>query len=104
MKKVLSYLLIFYILTLTLMPCPDQEVHPWMGMHEMISQEQSGNDNDHEDCCSPLCTCSCCSLSFEPEKVFIVTQSFSLPETLNFFFNPQIESHYLFSIWEPPKA
>jgi hypothetical protein len=94
MKKGFSYFLIVYLLTLTLMPCPDQVVQEGTVMHGMINQGQHGNDNDHADCCSPLCTCSCCSLSFETAKIFIVSQAFPLP----------IESNYHFSIWEPPKA
>jgi hypothetical protein len=103
MKKILSYFLIVYLLALTLMPCLDKEVHSGAGMHEMVNQGQAGNDS-HQDCCSPLCSCSCCSLPFETTKIFIVTKSFSPPESLIFFFNPQIESNYIFSIWEPPKA
>lgn len=104
MEKVFSYFLIVYLLTLTLMPCPDQMVRSGAGIHEMINLGQPGNDDDHEDCCSPLCTCSCCSLSFETANAFVVTRAFSLPKTLIFVYIPQIESHYLFSIWEPPKA
>jgi hypothetical protein len=104
MKKFLSYFLIVYLLSLTLLPCNDREVHSGAGMHEMIDTGQAGNNDSHQDCCSPLCTCSCCSLPFETAKVFIVAHSFSPPRTFVFFFNPQIESHYFFSIWEPPKA
>ena len=105
MKKILSYLLIVYILTLTLMPCLDKEVHSGAGIHEMINPGQPANDDDdHKDCCSPLCTCSCCSLSIETAKIFLVTLDFQQQKTLVFFYNPQIVSHYLFSIWEPPKA
>jgi hypothetical protein len=104
MKNIFSYFLIVYLLMLTLMPCPDKVVHAGTGKHEMVQQGQPGNNDDHHDCCSPLCTCSCCSLPFETAKTFIVTQSFSFSEKLVCFYNPEIESHYFFSIWEPPKA
>jgi hypothetical protein len=104
MKKILSYFLIIYLLTLTLMPCMDKEVHSGTGIHEMINLGHQENNNDHQDCCSPLCTCSCCSLPFEIAKTFINLQAYSVPQPIIFIYHPQIESHYHFSIWEPPKA
>ena len=104
MKKVLSYFLIIYLLILTLMPCMDKEVHSGAGIHEMINLGHQGSQDDHQDCCSPLCTCSCCNLPFETTKTFIIEQTYSLPRPIVCAYNPQIESYYHFSIWEPPKA
>jgi hypothetical protein len=104
MKKFISVFLSVYIITLIFSPCQDKEITSVSGMHEMINLGQTGNHDDHHDCCSPLCTCSCCSLPFETAKTFIVTQDFTQSTTLIFFIDPKIESHYLFTIWEPPKA
>ena len=104
MKKVFAFTFFIYIIALTLTPCPDYGNHAENAMHDLAGTEQAGDSGHHEDCCSPFCTCSCCGVLFEAEKISLLTRDSSPPKTLIFFFDPQFESNYLFTIWDPPKA
>ena len=96
--KVASLLLSFLILTMASLPCADEPVE-----NESVSIEAHDHheESDHNDLCSPFCTCHCCHSH--------VTQhcTFCLKTFATFRSRPSDESFPLlsrisFSIWDPP--
>jgi hypothetical protein len=104
MIKMLSFFMAVYIVALTLMPCMDHHDHQDSGIRAATSVSLTGHDQDHQDCCSPFCTCSCCHLPFQNSDMLVFGQDISLPEIFNFVYDPVIKSAHYYSIWQPPKA
>ena len=104
MKKVLTVLMAFYVLVLIFAPCVDHDLSVDPNPRPLICSATLPIHQDQHDCCTPFCTCSCCSAPFEVLKTFFISQDFSLSETLTFFFNSRFQTRYDFTIWEPPKA
>ncbi|MCX6248712.1 MAG: hypothetical protein NTW10_13390 [Bacteroidetes bacterium] len=104
MKRVFPLLMAFYVMVLVFAPCVDDDFSFCSNSPTEISSSTTPSHQDQHDCCSPFCTCSCCSIPFEMMKPFIISQNFTQHQTLPFFFDPNFLSRNDFSIWEPPKA
>ncbi len=104
MKKVFNLLMAFYVLVMVFAPCVDEDLSGDTNPRPVISSAALPIHQDQHDCCSPFCTCSCCSAPFEVLKTFIISQDFSQHATLTFFFNSRFQTRCDFTIWEPPKA
>ncbi|TRZ73875.1 MAG: hypothetical protein D4R97_04635 [Bacteroidetes bacterium] len=104
MKKVLTVLMAFYVLVLVFAPCVDHDLTVDPNPRPVINTATLPIHQDQHDCCTPFCTCSCCSAPFELLKAFIISQDFFQNGTLTFFFNSRFQTRYDFTIWEPPKA
>jgi len=59
--KFFAFILSFYVLVLTAMPCID--VHQDNVTHKTEVSQNSQNTHHHSDAdnCSPFCTCNCCA-------------------------------------------
>lgn len=104
MKRVLAFLLAFYVLALTLEPCVDHEVS-CTGVQQSVQETGTADhESDHKDLCSPFCTCNCCSVTMEVASSLILAGTPVAFTTLPYFFKSQPTSTFLSPVWEPPKA
>lgn len=101
------FLLGFYVLALSIMPCNDiGENH---NDYYLSQNEQPNNQNDNSESfyyCSPLCICSCCGIyvfvnSILPDES--KSKIIFFDNTLSSFTDQTFKSGYFGSIWQPPK-
>jgi len=59
--RILSYILIIYVLAISLLPCSDKENTCDAVSSEMGHTQNHDHKTDHDDACSPFCNCSCCN-------------------------------------------
>ena len=108
MKVIVAYLLAFYVLALSCIPCQD-EVRPLpdSGGKKATALVAAGADAHQEvlDLCSPFCICACCA------SVTISTTVAALPENAVSQLIPPAGFSYLqilytgdmAGIWQPPQ-
>ncbi|SDG63671.1 hypothetical protein SAMN04487996_12116 [Dyadobacter soli] len=105
MKVVLAYLLAFYVLALSCIPCQDEASPPDSGIAAAVV---SDSDNAHQeaiDLCSPFCICACCA------SVTISATVAALPENAVSQLIPPASFSYLqilytgdkAGFWQPPQ-
>ncbi len=58
--KLIAFILAFYIVALTAIPCDDLAC---IDVHECVTIS-SEVDHNHSDSCSPFCICQCCQVHF----------------------------------------
>ncbi len=104
MKKVFHILIAFYLQVLIFAPCADVDISVYASTSPLVSSATIPIHQSHHDCCSPFCTCSCCSAPFEVLITCFVSQDHFLNGTLTFFSDSRFRTRYDFTIWEPPKA
>ena len=100
------FILIFsiYLLALSLVPCSDA-----FNECQSIDVEYSNDhdhESDHDDHCTPFCSCSCCGTSMISNSVLIPFLKLRNIVTLSnevFTFASSSISNFLGSIWQPPK-
>lgn len=104
MKRIITLLLAFYVLVLVFAPCVDDDFSFEPSSKPVIAGATIPVHQDQHDCCSPFCTCSCCSAPCEVLNTSFIPRIPFSHGTLAFFFYFQYRTRYDFSIWEPPKA
>ncbi|MCX6243197.1 MAG: hypothetical protein NTU98_00700 [Bacteroidetes bacterium] len=104
MRKILSLIMAFYVLTLVVMPCVDDDHCTDLNSRAEITTGNLPIHQDQQDCCSPLCTCNCCGIPFQLMEPYVMVQNYKLPQTITYFYSPSFPSGFTYSIWEPPKA
>ena len=65
--KLISYILSIYMLVLALVPCSDgiDFIHGNCDSStEIADNSHNHSDHDHQDLCTPFCTCTCCGSMF----------------------------------------
>lgn len=112
MKALVAYILAFYVLALSCIPCQD-EVQPARSFFQpriaapSASWLTSTGDHSHSiDLCSPFCICACCA------SVTIAAVVTALPDTPVSRIIPTAAFAYLqiqytgtpAGIWQPPQA
>ena len=105
--RVFAYIFSIYILALSVMPCSDVYNDCKSDTALAQSSQSHNHKSDHNDVCSPFCTCTCCSVSANPQftpfvvKVAkpLVTTKLTFPNR-DFFF----VSNFYGNIWQPPKV
>ena len=100
--KFFAYILSFYILILTAIPCMDEHEDNTLQKTE-ISPKTTHDHQQDIDHCSPFCTCNCCAspvLQFNVVIEFICFKYsvYDFPE-----YNTTITSSFFASIWQPPQ-
>ncbi len=106
MKVVIAYLLAFYVLALSCIPCQD-EAEPLPDSSNPIAVVSGAGDGHQEaiDLCSPFCICACCA------SVTISQTIAALPENAVSRLIPPAGFSYLqilsagdmTGIWQPPQ-
>lgn len=104
--KVFTIIFSIYILALSIMPCSDA----FNDCNRITTVREStlahNHQSDHNDFCSPFCTCSCCSISVYPNANF-VSFSIAKPAVGSKVAYPirdfSFVSNFYGNIWQPPK-
>lgn len=102
--KFLSFIMAFLVLTLSIMPCADNNslVSEGKVKSELSKSPQQHSDTE-QDHCSPFCTCSCCS-SFSINHFFaVVTVTSNYESNTTSSFLPSDLTGIAFPIWQPPQ-
>jgi len=101
-RKILAAFLAITIMVIILVPCAD-------GCDSNIHNEDTTYKNalehheEHNDICSPFCSCSCCStqITVSPLTNFEIVK-YIVSKTFVTIATPFHHTLY-FSIWQPPK-
>lgn len=95
-----------YILVLSAVPCSDahNDCNDSKAKTELAQDHE--HQQDHDDTCSPFCTCACCGVSiinmnFTPLQVK-TNIVFALVQKVTIC-NSSLISNFFGSIWQPPK-
>ncbi|MFD2887805.1 DUF6660 family protein [Chitinophaga cymbidii] len=107
MRNAATILSIIMII-LSCIPCADQglsggSVSPTQNHYSSVQEHSSGHSKHHNDACSPLCVCSCCSVvTFVYQYVSI---DILLPESLSSYncYNNYSYPELSFPIFQPPQ-
>ncbi|MGV7107278.1 DUF6660 family protein [Flavobacterium sp. U410] len=104
--KFFVYIFSIYILALSIVPCSDayNDCKSNIAIKEL--PQSHDHKSDHNDVCSPFCTCTCCSVSANPKYAtftikavkLIIISKIAFPQR-DFLFT----SNFHGSIWQPPK-
>ena len=103
LKRIFTFLFAIYMVALTLAPCGDRDF-PQPDSRVVTCQNDQTAQHSHEDCCSPFCTCNCCSLPVMMVRQFTIVMVPTRPEELKTPPVIQRETGYSVVIWEPPKT
>lgn len=104
--KFLTVIFGIYILALSVMPCGDT-YNAYKTNTVLTENSQShSHDSDHNDQCSPFCTCACCSIS-SSSKLAPLNIKITKPEVVSKLTFPHqnfsLVSNYYGNIWQPPR-
>ena len=100
--KTFAFILSFYVLVLTAIPCIDVPVDNTMQKSELKQGIPTNQQNDI-DLCSPFCTCYCCSSPICNQVYTIQISCFPFIQgNYSYFSTTQVLSP-IYSIWQPPK-
>jgi hypothetical protein len=102
MMKLLAYILSFYVVLLTLMPCVDLPQDNRLHQQEMTAQTGTTHQ-DCQDVCSPFCTCNCCSVPVVCVAAKTEIKGTSAEPRRFSSYLPASEFNHYCSIWQPPK-
>lgn len=104
--KFFTIIFSIYLVAISFLPCGDAYNDCNNSKPQTETTQDHSHKNDHNDICSPFCTCACCSttvnFAFQPLKIkeakliFAETQKFPIWD-FNFV------SNFYGNIWQPPK-
>lgn len=109
--KWLTTILSLYLLGLSVWPCSDESLPATgqRGFPVLLSADtaQPGPTHQHEDLCSPFCSCTCCAATstmlpdagYPPIRVPVVIRV----AVASFFYKPLRSPEPLTAIWQPPQ-
>ena len=101
--KYLYVIFAIFILTVSVIPCVD--AHTENNAELEFSQEHNSNNENHNEDCSPFCTCDCCSISVINSSVRIFDKEQKSENSIVFFhYSFDYSFEYYFSVWNPPKV
>jgi len=98
--KILSFILIFYILVISSQPCCDEKE----SVFTYLTEQGDGDFNDNcTDLCSPFFTCGSSTGFSNPDHLSLIDPELVLlDEELPIFSSPG-DFDYINNIWQPPK-
>jgi hypothetical protein len=103
--KFVFYFLGFFLLSLSCIPCSDNNECDLTQKKTEVSAFTSHEQHNHDmESCTPFCTCSCCAASafyyhmfrMQGGKILFQSEKFTLH-------NVGVNSEVYYSIWQPPK-
>ena len=100
--KFFAYILSFYVVILTIMPCIDVNQEHAIQKTE-LSTNQTDNHHNGSDCCTPFCTCTCCasSIVFQYHTIDFKCYPTEREHFSEYYSSYNTSVHV--SIWQPPK-
>lgn len=99
--KILTFILSFYVLVLTAIPCVDVPKDNSVNKYELANTSSDHHEND-TDLCSPFCTCVCCVSPILNNSTIQFTYAF-IAQKLIVENNNSFVSSLFITIWQPPK-
>lgn len=102
MRNIIAGLLAVYMLALVFMPCNDSCDAKQHSTIITIQAAQEHHDQAN-DFCSPLCSCSCCSLLVTTVHSFRLKTTFQIKAKTYALLNHSIYSIFLNNCWQPPR-
>lgn len=100
--KFFALVLVFYIMGLVIMPCPDVLDHNALQKTESSLNRTPGHQNE-SDLCSPFCTCNCCAHSVMCQHSFPGLNHFTFSDRAYPDYSTGFVSSVYASFWQPPK-
>jgi hypothetical protein len=103
--RLLSFILAMMILVLSCIPCSDTGIiYPQNESTVSLSIPCEHSQNQHDDCCSPFCQCSCCAGISMPvwATPFTLSRVINLPRLYNDYRTTTAPDVFL-PIWQPPQ-
>jgi hypothetical protein len=97
MKRVLSFLMVFYISFAVLHPCAD-------ALLCTITENHANAEEQEEDGCSPFCICTCCGVSFISQESVILAVVNNINSKSHFIYLPSFGKNFNPSFWQPPRS
>ncbi|MGE5383369.1 MAG: DUF6660 family protein [Omnitrophica WOR_2 bacterium] len=101
--KAICYLLSFYILVLTAIPCADG---PQDYSMQITHINYHSNNTQHHDCadhCSPFCVCNCCVSPVTVQLNTVHIDYYPSVKEVYTAFSVQDFNTPVFPVWQPPK-
>lgn len=100
--KLFAFILSFYILVLTAIPCIDKPEDNTLQKTEIAPKT---TDNQHQDIdhCSPFCTCNCCSSPKIQQNIAIEFNNYQFLLECFSEYSSILVSYHFASIWQPPQ-
>ncbi|MDQ0591879.1 tRNA 2-selenouridine synthase SelU [Chryseobacterium ginsenosidimutans] len=103
----LRFILAFYFMALSLMPCEDVQKQSGSGHVQQSFSIEESHSKDRGDICSPLCVCNCCQMTV---TAFKMDSLIEVPTQIQAYFSKKILFHknnFAYQvydhIWQPPK-
>ncbi|MFC6269488.1 DUF6660 family protein [Frigoriflavimonas asaccharolytica] len=104
--RLFTFFFSIYLFALAVVPCADaMTIHEQFSQNSEFSQTDQHSEN-HQDLCTPFCTCSCCGISLDIKFASVFLK---FPEAKSEFYKiianrqTSLFSNYNGSIWQPPK-
>lgn len=105
--NVFRFLLAFYFMALSLMPCEDVHKESGSSQAPLSYTADDSHSKDKGDICSPLCTCNCCQITVTAFKMNVLLEA---PAKIPSYFSEKIffrKNDFAYQvydhIWQPPK-
>lgn len=104
LMRILTFILSFYIGALSIVPCSDgmtqDSAHPNL---EVSTDGHNHDHSDHQDDCTPFCTCVCCgSIVTLPFLQSLIGKNFALSTEYSSQYNCNYSFDYSEGVWHPP--
>jgi hypothetical protein len=101
-------LLSIYLIILSCMPCADtkEDVHEYSFLEVENTKHEEHSHDQHNDLCSPFCTCNCCSsqiLVYSDIQSLFFPLQFEEIKMISSFYKTIFTSNFYGSIWQPPQ-
>ncbi|WP_294286778.1 DUF6660 family protein [uncultured Chryseobacterium sp.] len=105
--NLLRFLLAFYFMALSLMPCEDVHKESGSAQTRLSFMADDSHSKDKGDICSPLCSCNCCQITVATFKMNALLE---VPVKVQSHFSKKIlfrTNDFAYQvydhIWQPPK-
>jgi len=109
--KLRIFILAFFILALSLLPCSDYAPFSHTDEQPTIAYNNTDHHDDshaqQSDLCSPFCTCNCCGrtiATFLAFDVFVPNVPTGIQKANDIFYKAPDYYNALDAIWQPPKS
>lgn len=105
MKVIVAYLLAFYVLALSCIPCQDEAVSFADGSAAASVANAGADHQEAIDLCSPFCICACCASVTISQAIAILPESTvsRLIPPAGFSYLQILYAGDMAGIWQPPQ-
>ncbi len=104
--KAFVFIFSIYLLAIAVLPCSDAENECRTETAASSFVQQHSHQTDHNDFCSPLCTCNCCNLTIEVKHAAVKVKNARVLSQKKLKYSlhtsPYVSGFYG-NIWHPPK-